>query len=111
MPQTIHFHLDENVDPRVAAGLRAHGVDVTTTAEAGLRHASDDEQLAYAIAERRTIITQDTDFLRMAGGGASHPGVVFSPHGALTIGQVIRGALLVWEVYEPDEMANRVEYL
>ena len=43
MPQTIRFHLDENCDPRIAAGLRALGVDVTTAAEAGLLQASDDE--------------------------------------------------------------------
>jgi hypothetical protein len=36
----IRFHLDENVDPVVAAGLRRYGVDVTTTAEVGLRSKS-----------------------------------------------------------------------
>ena len=29
MPRAIRFHLDENCDPRIAAGLRLHGVDVT----------------------------------------------------------------------------------
>ena len=36
MPRANRFHLDENVDPRVAAGLRLLGADVTTTADAGL---------------------------------------------------------------------------
>ena len=62
MPRTIRFHLDENCDPRIAAGLALHGVAVTTTPEAGLLQASDAEQLGYAVAERRVIVTQDTDF-------------------------------------------------
>jgi hypothetical protein len=41
MPRTIKFHLDENCDPRIAAGLRLHGIDVSTAADAGLLHASD----------------------------------------------------------------------
>jgi hypothetical protein len=48
MARTIRFHLDENCDPRIAAGLTLHGVDVTTAPAAGLLNASDDSQLAYA---------------------------------------------------------------
>lgn len=36
MPQAIRFHLDEHVDPAIADGLRRHGIDVTTTLDAGL---------------------------------------------------------------------------
>lgn len=49
MPKTIRFHLDENCDPRIADGLRMHGVDVTTTVDANLRTESDERQLAYAL--------------------------------------------------------------
>ena len=31
MARTIRFHLDENCDPRIAAGLRLHGADVLAT--------------------------------------------------------------------------------
>ena len=77
MPRALKFRLDENCDPRVAAGLRLHGIDVTTTAEAGLLRASDDEQLVYATAQGRVIVTQDTDLLRLAAAGQEHPGIVF----------------------------------
>jgi predicted nuclease of predicted toxin-antitoxin system len=66
MPRTIRFHLDENCDPRIAAGLRLHRIDATTSPEVGLRGASDLEQLSYAFATRRSIITQDADFLRLS---------------------------------------------
>ena len=111
MARTIRFHLDENCDPRIAAGLTLHGVDVTTTPEAGLLHASDEAQLAYAVAQGRVIVTQDTDFLRIAAAGQETPGVVFYPDQGRSIGQVIRDLLLIWEVYEPEEMRNRVEFL
>ena len=111
MARTIRFHLDENCDPRIAAGLALHGVDVTTTPEAGLLHASDEAQLAYAVAEGRVIATQDTDFLRITATGQETPGVAFYPGQERSLGQVIRDLLLIWEVYEPEEMRNRVEFL
>jgi predicted nuclease of predicted toxin-antitoxin system len=111
MARTIRFHLDENCDPRIAAGLALHGVAVTTTPEAGLLHASDDAQLAYAVAQGRVIVTQDTDFLRMAAAGRETPGIAFYSDQGRSIGQVIRDLLLIWELYEPEEMRNRVEFL
>ncbi len=111
MAKTIRFHLDENCDPRIAAGLALHGVDVTTTPGAGLLHASDEAQLAYAVSQGRMIVTQDTDFLRLAAAGQETPGVAFYPAQGRSIGQVIHVLLLIWEVYEPDEVRNRVEFL
>ncbi len=84
---------------------------MTTTPEAGLLGVPDQDQLAYAVAQNRVVITQDTDFLRIAAAGSEHPGIVFYPAQGRSIGQVIRGVHLIWEVYEPEEMRNRVEYL
>jgi predicted nuclease of predicted toxin-antitoxin system len=111
MARTIRFHLDENCDPRIAAGLKLHGVDATTTPEVGLLQASDEQQLAHAVANARVIVTQDTDFLRIVATGQEGPGVAFYPALERSIGQVIRHLLLIWEVYEPEEMRNRVEFL
>ncbi len=111
MPRTIKFHLDENCDPRIAAGLKLHGVDVTTSGEAGLLHAPDDKHWAFAGEQGRVIVTQDADFLRMASAVMETPGIAYYPSQARTIGQAIRHLLLIWEVYEPEEMRNRVEYI
>jgi hypothetical protein len=107
----IRFHLDENCDPRIAAGLTLHGVEVTTTPGSGLINVPDEEQLAYAIAQQRVIVTQDADFLRIAAAGPETPGIAFYPGQARSIGQVIHDLLLIWEVYEPEEMRNRIEFL
>lgn len=37
MSERIRFHLDENVDPAIALGLRRYGVYVTTTSDVELR--------------------------------------------------------------------------
>lgn len=47
MAERIRFHLDEHVDPDIARALRRHGIDVTTTVEAGLRTRSDPAQLTF----------------------------------------------------------------
>ena len=55
MPRTIRFHLDENCPRAVALDLRRRGIDVTTTPDAGVLEASDEEQDAYARVQRRVI--------------------------------------------------------
>jgi predicted nuclease of predicted toxin-antitoxin system len=111
MPRTLRFHLDEVCDPRIAAGLRLRGVDVSTAADTALRGKPDESHLAYCRAQARVIVTHDTDFLRLHATGASHPGIVFCPQQARPLGELIRLLALIWEVLEPGEMQNHVEYL
>jgi len=42
MAREIKFHLDENVSNAISNGLRARGIDVTTTPEQGLIAATDE---------------------------------------------------------------------
>jgi hypothetical protein len=111
MPRTIRFHLDENCAGAIAAGMRRHGIDVTTTPEAGLLGALDPEQLAYASLVGRVIFTQDGEFLCIHGSGISHPGIAYCPKDSRSVGQIVDSLVLIWEVYEPEDMANRVEYI
>ncbi len=111
MPRTIRYHLDENCNRAVAEGLRRRGVDVMTTPEAGLTRATDETQAAYALSEGRVIFTQDRDFLRLHAAGVAHSGIVYSSKDTLAIGEIISGLVLIWEVYEPEEMRSRLEYL
>jgi predicted nuclease of predicted toxin-antitoxin system len=62
----VRFHLDEHMDPDIALALRRYGIDITTTVESGLRTRDDDKQLEFIRSERRVIVTDDTDFLRLA---------------------------------------------
>ncbi len=111
MPRTIRFHLDENCPRAVAVGLRRRGIDVTTTPEANLLKASDAEQYEFATSQARVIVTRDDDFLAIHAVGSQHAGIAFCNMDTRTIGEMIRGLVLIWEFYEPDDMINRVEYL
>lgn len=111
MPSKLRFHLDENCDPRIADGLRRHGIDVTTTVDAGLLQAEDEEQFAYATMKGRVIFTQDADFLRLNATGSPHPGIAYCQRESRSLGEIIRNLILVWEIYDPEDMRNRVEYL
>src|SRR5262249_2709212 len=111
MPRTIRFHLDEHVPHAVADGLRRLGIDVTTSTYAGLLGAADADHVAFGLAQSRVIFTQDDDFLALAAAGVTHAGLAYCRQNARSIGQIIRALELLWEVYEPDEMRNRVEFL
>jgi predicted nuclease of predicted toxin-antitoxin system len=111
MPRTIRFHLDENCDSRIAAGLRLHGIDLTTTTEAGLLRASDEDQLRFATSEDRVLVTRDADFLRMSAEGAAHAGIAYFRPEKRSLGELIRLLVLIWEVLEAGEMRGHVEYL
>jgi predicted nuclease of predicted toxin-antitoxin system len=111
MADRIRLHLDENVDTDVALALRRHGIDVTTTQEVGLRTQSDSAQLDFIRGERRVLMTHDTDFLQIAGATSDHPGIVYCGKAARSIGEIIRGLILIYEVLTPEEMRGQVEFL
>jgi hypothetical protein len=111
MPRTIHFHLDENGAAAIAAGLRRHGIDVTTSANVGLLGAHDGEQIGHALSLGRVIFTQDRDFLAIHASGSLHSGIVYCPKDSRATGEIIGSLLRIWELLDPDEMANRIEFI
>jgi hypothetical protein len=111
MPRTIRFHLDEDTDPAIAAGLRHHGIDVTTSQEMRLLGAVDTVQLAHAHTERRVLFTHDSDHIVLAAQGTEHSGIAYCHQKKRSLGEIIARLVLVWEVLEPDEMRSRVEFI
>jgi predicted nuclease of predicted toxin-antitoxin system len=111
MARTIRFHLDEHCDPAIALGLRRRGIDVTTTQEVGMLQATDEAHLRYALERGRVIFTQDADFLRLHAQGVRHAGLVYCHQQTRSVGEIIRTLELIWEVLEPEEMRDRVEFL
>ena len=105
----IRFYLDENVDNQVAKGLRTRKIDVLTTAEADHIGWKDEQHLAFALEERRVIVTQDRDFLRLDTQGLPHAGIVYYKPQTRMLKQILRGLILICEVLEPEDMENRVE--
>ena len=84
---------------------------MTTTVDAGLLGAPDTTHVAFAVAEGRVIVTNDADFLRLHDQGVAHPGIVYYHQQNRSVGEIIRALELIWEILEPDEIANRVEFI
>jgi hypothetical protein len=111
MPRTLRFHLDEHVAAAIAAGLRRRGIDVTTAADAGLLSAPDEAHLAFALAQGRIVFTNDEDYLVLHDRGTEHAGIAYCHQQKRSIGDVIRGLVLLWEILEPEDMRNHVEFI
>jgi predicted nuclease of predicted toxin-antitoxin system len=111
MPRTIRFHLDEHVDFAVAEGLRRRGIGVSTTGDAGLLGADDNHHILYAASNAAVIFTNDRDFLRLHDAGVEHQGIAYCHQQSRSVGEIIRALELIWEVLEPGEMHDRIEFI
>lgn len=111
MNERIRFHLDENVNPVIADGLRCYGIDVTTTIEMKLRGKSDLQQLDFSKKTGRVIVTQDRDFLIIASSRKDHSGIAYCQKGKRSIGEMIESLVLIYEVLTPEDIQGKVEFL
>jgi len=111
MATRLEFHLDEHCPSAVADGLRRRGIAVSTTGEAGLFGASDEQQLAFASSRRRVFVTCDADFLRLHHSGIRHAGIVYCHQGQRSVGDLLRSLVLLAESLVPEDMADHVEFI
>ncbi|MEX0270137.1 hypothetical protein AB3R30_13415 [Leptolyngbyaceae cyanobacterium UHCC 1019] len=51
------------------------------------------------------------DFLRLHQAGANHVGIIYCIQGSRSIGEIIRGLVLIWELVEPTDMVGCVEFI
>ncbi len=107
----MRFHLDEHLSHAIAHALRRRGVEVRTTTEAGLLGSEDEDQLAYALAERRVLVTHDPDVIELAHRDQAHAGIAYCDQERRSLRSIARSLLLIWEVLSPEEMEGHVEYL
>lgn len=111
----IAFYMDEHVHPAITDGLRLRGIDVLTVQEDGLRGAADLVLLDRATGLGRVIFTQDQDFLAEATicqtGGIPFAGIVYGAQENTTIGQCVLDLEIIAGVFDPIDMADRVEHL
>ena len=108
--EQIKYYLDEHIHSAVAEGLRRRGVDVLTVQEAGRTGLPDDEQLSFALAEQKVVVTLDSDYLALAAQAVPHAGIAYANR-KRSVGELIVGLMLLCDVLTPAEMVNHVEYL
>jgi hypothetical protein len=111
----LKIYTDENVDVRVAEGLRRRGVEAVSVYDEGKVGLSDEAQLAHANTLRAVIFTHDADLIEIAAetnrAGADHWGVIFVEMHRLRLGECIRRLALYADVVAAEEMVNRIEFL
>lgn len=110
MGQPVRFYTDEHTPRAVVLGLRHRGADVVSVPEAGMLGATDGEHLEWAWVEGRVLFTQDEDFLALHAAGVEHAGIAYAPQGT-SIGDIIRGLMLIYQVLEAADMKGHVEFL
>jgi predicted nuclease of predicted toxin-antitoxin system len=110
----LHATPAPSLPAAIAAALRRRSIDVTTAADAGLLGAKDEDHLAFAITQGRVLYTNDEDFLVLHALHArrtSLSGIVYCHQQTRSVGDVIRALVLLWEVLDPDDMRNHVEFI
>ena len=111
----LKIYTDENVDVRVAEGLRRRGVAASTAYDERKIGVTDEDQLAQATALKAVIFTHDPDLIEIAAEsnhrGDDHCGVIFVDMHRLRLGECIRRLALYADVVTAEEMVNRIEFL
>jgi predicted nuclease of predicted toxin-antitoxin system len=108
---------DEDASRRaVAHALRQAGVDALTAMDAGLLGAPDEEQLAFATAAGRALLTFNVgDFARLNAAwlarGRPHAGLILANQRRWPVGELVRRILHLHAVRSAAEMRSRLEYL
>ncbi len=110
----IGLYLDEDVNVLVADLIRAKGFDAITARDARQLHATDKEQLAYAVSQQRTLVTHyRTDFEELVqsyfDSEQMHYGVIFAVRRSPQ--ELAQRLLAILNQVTSDEMQNQVRYI
>ena len=81
----MKLNLDEDISPQIAEDLRESGVDAVSAHEAAMFDVTDDEQLVYAAANERVMVTRNrADFIALTvqffENLQPHCGLIIVPH-------------------------------
>jgi hypothetical protein len=111
----LAFYMDHHIHRAITEGLRRRGIDVLTAFEDGTDEQDDELLLERAARLGRIIVSQDQDFLRIAGSwqrtSREFPGVLYAIQQRVNIGQTIEYLELIAVLKSPEEMQNQVEYI
>ncbi|NJM40302.1 MAG: DUF5615 family PIN-like protein [Anaerolineae bacterium] len=111
----VALYMDHHVPRAISTGLRLRGIDVLTAYEDGASRLQDPELLTRATELNRPLFTQDDDLLaeatRRQREGVHFSGIIYAHQLHALIGQCVRDLEVIAKASEPEDLANRVEYL
>ena len=107
--------MDHHVHTAITDGLRRRGINCTTAAEDGRSQSPDDQILQRSTELRRVLFSNDHDLLIIAAewlaANRAFAGLAFAEQLGITVGQAIADLELIANASEPEEWANRIEFL
>ncbi len=113
----VRLYFDRHVINRLAVDLRGRGYDVLTTEEAKKDTAADEDQLAFATAEKRAILTfniRDFAPLHEAWQAAErlHAGIIVSQQlGSREYGVLLQRMLRLLNHFTAEELIGNFVHL
>jgi predicted nuclease of predicted toxin-antitoxin system len=113
----VRLYLDRHIMARLAVDLRGRGFDVSRTEEGGKDTALDEEQLAFATAENRALLTFNIrDFAPLhdqwQAACRPHAGIVVSQQlGSRQYGHLLHRMLRFLDHFTADEMVSNLVHL
>jgi hypothetical protein len=107
----LRFYVDQHFPAAVTRALVRRGLDVLTAQEANRCGLPDSDQMAFATAQGRVVVTFDPDFPALHLSGAEHAGIAWCPARKYGIGALIQALLLLHGVLTGEAMRNHLEYL
>ena len=112
---SVALYMDEHVHRAITTGLRLRGADVLTAQEDNHRNTPDPVLLDRATELQRVMFSQDEDMLieaqRRQTEAIPFSGVIYGHQLRVTIGTCVRELELIAQAADPEDLANRVEYL
>ena len=107
--------MDHHVPGPVTEGLRLRGIDVLTAYEDESAEIEDDVLLARTTELGRVLYSQDDDLLVIANrwlqNGRAFAGLIYAHQLNITVGRAVRDLELVAQIYDLEEMVNRIEFI
>jgi predicted nuclease of predicted toxin-antitoxin system len=113
----VRLYFDRHIMTRLAVDLRGRGYDILTTEEAGKDTASDEEQLVFATAENRAILTFNIrDFAPLheswQAAARPHAGIIVSQQlGSRHYGLLLQRMLRLLNHFTAEEMLGNFVHL
>ncbi len=106
--------MDEDVSVLMAELLRIRGFDAVTARDAGQLEKSDEEQLAQAVSQSRTLLTHNrADFEALAlhyfREGQPHHGIIIAVQHPEY--EIVERLLVILNNVTADEIQNQLVYI
>jgi hypothetical protein len=107
--ERVALYIDADITPKLARILRARGYDVVSAYEVGNAEVTDREQIDFAAAQGRTLLTCNAqDFTPIFKdywfAGKDHSGIVVSEQ--LKLGEMLRRVMAFLDGVTVSEMRN-----